>query len=75
MNFSANRLRRASAPREYGHGVIHAVCRDFHLHTLRVFILIFIDPRIIATGTITGEVRIFKIQPPSFSAMVTHDQR
>ncbi len=55
MNFSANRLRRASAPRRIRARVIHAVCRDFHLHTLRRLHTHFIDPGIIATGTITGE--------------------
>ncbi len=75
MNFSANRLRRASAREEYGHGVIHAVCRGFHLHIFVIFIFIFIDPGIIATGTILAKVRMFKIQPPSFSAMVTQTNR
>lgn len=45
-----------------------------------IFILFVIHihlhrPRYHRDGTITKEgVRMFKIQPPSFSAMVTHDQ-
>ncbi len=75
MNFSANRLRRVARREEYEHGVIHAVCRDFHFILFVIFILIFIDPGIIATGRLLAKVRMFKIQPPSFSAMAPMTNR
>ncbi len=59
---------------EYGHGVIHAVCRDFHLHTLRRLHTHLHRPVSSRRVRLLAKVRIFKIQPPSFSAMVTHDQ-
>lgn len=35
MNFPPTVYDALARREEYGHGVIHAVCRDFHLHTLR----------------------------------------
>ncbi len=67
MNFSANRLHALARREEYGHGVIHAVCRGFIFILFVIFIFIFIDPGIIARVRLLAKVRMFKIQPPSFS--------
>lgn len=55
MNFPPTVYDALARREEYGHGVIHAVCRDFHLHTLRRLHTHLHRPGIIATGTITGE--------------------
>lgn len=55
MNFPPTVYDALARREEYGHGVIHAVCRGFHLHTLRHLHIHLHRPGIIATGTITGE--------------------